>query len=169
MAEGKTAELLVAKTFLKLAALLAALAFEFGKVTVESNNRLPSCKLLRAHVVAPIAFESTAALKSLCCCAWKVATVNAGKVAEKATLMILVGEVGVVDEGDETGLGLGVAIESDSPGAKHVLVFIPHVRPTAQSDCAVQAPVWFTVPGAVHTWLVQVALRVMQSEAVLQV
>ena len=85
MAEGKTEELSVAKTFLKLAALLAALLFEFGKVTVESNNRLPSCKLLRAHAVAPVAFESTAAWKSLCCCAWKVATVNAGKEAEKAT------------------------------------------------------------------------------------
>ena len=85
MAEGKTVELLVARTSLKLAALLAALLFEVGKVTVESKNRLPSCKLLRAHVVAPVALESTAAWKSLCCCAWKFATENAGKETEKAT------------------------------------------------------------------------------------
>ena len=37
------------------------------------------------HAVAPAAFESTALLKSLCCCAWKVATENFSRETEKVT------------------------------------------------------------------------------------
>ena len=42
-------------------------------------------QVAEAQAVAPVAFESTAVLKSACCCARKVAMVNAGSEAEKAT------------------------------------------------------------------------------------
>lgn len=85
MSEGKTEEASVARTFLKLAALVFALLSDFGKVTVESNNKLPSRMRLRSHLVAPVAFDSTAVLKSLCCWSRKFATENDGRVAEKTT------------------------------------------------------------------------------------
>lgn len=50
------------------------------------------------------------------------------------------GEAGVlpVDEGD----GLGLARESDSPGARHFLVMTPHVRVAAQSAVNTTFVLW---------------------------
>ena len=85
VSEGKTEEALVAITLRKLAALVFAFLSDFGKVTEESNNRLPSRMLVIVQSVAPVAFKSTALLKLLCCCVRKVAVENAGREAEKVT------------------------------------------------------------------------------------
>ena len=85
MADGKTEEISVFRTLVKLAALLAALLSDFGKLTALSTCRLPSYQRVREHEVAPFAFESTAFLKSFCCDVRKVATDKDGKEEEKVT------------------------------------------------------------------------------------
>lgn len=85
MSAGKTEDGLVFITLLKLSAFVFAFAPDCGKVTAEFNIKLPSWMLLRVQLVAPVAFESTALLKSAFCWSLKVSTVSAGSVAEKVT------------------------------------------------------------------------------------
>lgn len=85
MSAGKTDDGLVFITLLKLSAFVLAFAPDCGKVTSEFNIKLPSRIPERVQLVAPVALESTALLKSAFCWSPKVATVSFGSEAEKVT------------------------------------------------------------------------------------